>query len=207
MENLLFAVLSLSFMTLLWIGFQFLSSHLGGWALLAREYPNSRPFIGPRWQAEACRLLRMKWEGSKSSLQAFFPALPLDIPDEVFSALTLDLEIGANAKGLYLASTRLSRPGHPALFVPWADIVINRLRRPWTEYLTQARLGFTDSRIGPETDSHFERFAFRFRKAPLVLLLVDEQNANLMASAAGDAWPGLQFVSPFQGGDELKSPC
>jgi hypothetical protein len=207
MENLLFAQLSISLLAGLWIGFQIVSYHVGGWGFLAREYRSSRPFTGQRWQADACCLLRMKWEGSKSSLQAFFPALPLDIPDEVFSALTIDLEVGANAKGLYLASTRLSRPGHAALFVPWVDIVINRLRSPWVEYLTQARLGFKDSTNGPETDSHFERFAFRFRKAPLVVLLVDDRNADLMASAAGAAWPGLKIVSPFQDRDNLKSPC
>jgi hypothetical protein len=121
MEKLLFPMLVLLFFATLWIGFQILCSQLSGWTLMARTYRCSQPFVGQKWHSENCRLVRMKWEESKSSLREFFPALPVDIPDEVSAVMTDDLHVGANATGLYLASTRLSRPGHPPLFVPWVD--------------------------------------------------------------------------------------
>jgi len=206
MWNLVFALVCLLVFAILWIGFQYLCSQLGGWAMLAQAYRSSRPFVGQIWQAEDCRLLRMKWESYISSLRAYFPALPLDLPDEVFSSTTQDLHLGANRQGLYLASTRLSRFRHPPLFVPWEDMAIIGLQYSWAEFLAQARLGFTNSKTNPESDFGFEWLAFRFRRAPLVVLLVDEENADRVAAAAGDAWPGFQSVSPLNSGAELKNP-
>jgi hypothetical protein len=69
------------------------------------------------------------------------------------------------------------------------------LRCSWIEYLARAQLGFMD--LTNQTNADIERLAIRFRKAPLVILEVDDRTADMMAAAAGDAWPGLQIVSPF----------
>lgn len=46
------------------------------------------------------------------------------------------MTVGADARGLYLAAFFLFRPGHPPLFIPWADVTVILVKGWfWTRYL------------------------------------------------------------------------
>jgi hypothetical protein len=176
----------------LWIGAQTLGALASGWALLARAYRFRGPFRGRTWRVPGCELARMKWEGSDDILTALFPFLPLDMTDELFGAEATEFELGANADGLYLAAGRISfRPGHPPIFVPWADIAVGSAKHSWANYFLGRRGWAEGPPAGPD-----DPLVFRFRHAPKVLLQVPGPAAAELAAAAGSAWPGLLQPEP-----------
>lgn len=191
METWLVALVAVLFFVGLGAGLLILSARLGGWTTLARAYYLSHPVRGQGWWTENCRLVRMKWEGFEPSLHSLFHYLPRDLPDEVLAAATLDLKIRADSQGFSLATLWFGPLGYPPVFVPWADVAIVRLRWPWAEYLTLAHLGLANSQGDPNSNSYVERLAFRFRQAPLEVLLVNPRDGDLMAAAAGPSWPGI----------------
>jgi hypothetical protein len=76
--------------------------------------------------------------------------------------------VGADSNGLFIVPLFLFRVGHPALFVPWAEITAQEQTRFFFIKVVELRLG------------SIERIPFAIRK-PLVARL---------QSAAGESWPG-----------------
>jgi hypothetical protein len=110
-----------------------------GWGTLARHYRHTGPFEGT---------LRA-WRSGHLGLSNY----------------SCILTIGTNAEGLYLAVVWLLRPGHPPLFVPWADVSV-AVVRGW-----------------------FSRYAeFRFARAPSVCLRVSERLGDQIAADANRSW-------------------
>ena len=86
------------------------SGLLSGWWALAREYRHRGHFDGTRRRFRSVRLGWSNYGGA--------------------------VTVGTNAEGLYLALFPLLRPGHPPLFVPWADVTAEAVKGWfWTTYL------------------------------------------------------------------------
>jgi hypothetical protein len=146
-------------------------------------------FSGPVWRLKQCKLVRMRWAGFEASLTAFFPHLPRDLPDEVFGTENLDQpDIGGNREGLYLDVREF---WHPALFIPWSDVAVSAEKIHWTTYLKPHRLTVLTWRGGHVEGGWKDCLVFRFRKAPGVLLQLNEEDARPLIEAAGDSWPEL----------------
>lgn len=90
----------------IWIGVSILTSHIGGWASLARLYACSDGFSGDRWSFQSGQMRGMANYGNC-------------------------LTIGANSQGLYLSILFLFRIGHPALFIPWREVSVTRKKVLW----------------------------------------------------------------------------
>ena len=80
-----------------WIVLMRLISAGTGWRSLARFYRSERPFSGKKYHAQSARL-------------------------RAGMGYNYILTIGADPQGLYVSVFFLFGAGHPALFIPWADI-------------------------------------------------------------------------------------
>lgn len=90
-----------------WLAVTLLLSRLGGWHRLARRYRSSSPFPGRIWRFQSAKF---NWAGYNNCLS-----------------------VGGNEAGLYVAPLFLFRLGHPRLFIPWGEIVIEEKRfLAWT---------------------------------------------------------------------------
>ena len=81
---------------LFWVGIVTLLSRVGGWARLARHYRTFESFGGEPIRFQFGYLGFVRYKGT--------------------------LTFGAEAKGLYIATLVLFRPGHPPLVVPWGQL-------------------------------------------------------------------------------------
>jgi hypothetical protein len=91
------------FFIFLWCGVLFLIAVFSGWMTLSRRFRLTSAFTGPTWEF---RSARMRWTSHYGNC----------------------LSIGADTAGLKLSVLFLFRPGHPPLFVPWAEISVARRR-------------------------------------------------------------------------------
>lgn len=114
-----------------------LIARLSGWSRLAESYRTQDAFEGQRWRFESARFRR---QANYSSCLTF----------------------GANARGLYLATLFLFRPGHPPLLIPWDDVTLQRKKR-WM----------------------FSYVELRFRRAPGTAMLVRARLGERLAAAGG----------------------
>ena len=88
----------------LWCLVGFLLAWIGGWAVLARQYP-ARPGVdGRRFSFRSARLGGVSYGGC--------------------------LILTVNAAGLRIAALPLFRSGHPPLFIPWGDVAVT-IGRAW----------------------------------------------------------------------------
>jgi hypothetical protein len=86
-----------------WVATSVLLSHVGGWAILGRQYSYSEEFVGGRWMFRS---------GQMRYLVGYNHCLT----------------IGANREGLYISLVVPFLLGHPALFIPWREISVTRKR-------------------------------------------------------------------------------
>jgi hypothetical protein len=83
------------------------------------------------------------------------------------------LTVGVNADGLHLAIFFPWRPGHPPLFVPWADVDAVFTKGWWTDFLD-----------------------LRFRQVPNVRLRFRKRLGLKIAAAANRSWTDPEPASP-----------
>lgn len=76
------------------------------------------------------------------------------------------LTVGASADGLYLAVLFPFRPGHPPLFIPWADVTA-KVVRPWLAG---------------------EWLEFRFAQCPRTVLKLPAKLGHRLAADANRSW-------------------
>lgn len=112
---------------------------LFGWGRLARRYRAATPFRGTVRRFRSAHIGLSNYGGV--------------------------LSIGTNADGLHLAVFPLFRPGHPPLFIPWADVSATPVRT-W---------------LGPVLD-------LRFAQAPRVSVRVSVALGRQLAADANRAW-------------------
>jgi hypothetical protein len=130
---------------LLFVGFWsavcLLLSKIGGWSTLTQRYGSTAAFQGElkRFQSATLRY-SVGYNGC--------------------------LTIGVNEGGLYLSILFLFRPGHPSLFIPWADVSTPAERRVWFVSCLE----------------------FRFHGAPRIHFRVNRKLGEWIASAARNAW-------------------
>jgi hypothetical protein len=191
MQSLAFIALILLAFAGLFAGMQLWSAHAFGWSSLARAYRFSGPFRGQVWRLKQCRLVRMRWAGFEGGLNAFFPSLPRDLPDEVFGTENLELDIGGNAEGLYLAVPSRLQFWHPSLFIPWSDVAVSAEKIHWISYLTPHRRIVITWRGARVEGGWIDCLVFRFRRAPGVLLQLNEEETRPLIATAGSSWPGV----------------
>jgi len=98
-----------------WIAFSVLLSHIGGWAILGRQYGFSEEFVGGRWR---CQSGQMRYMVGYNHC----------------------LTVGAKREGLYISLAVPFLLDHPALFVPWREISVTRKKVLWFK-LAQLSLG------------------------------------------------------------------
>src|SRR5882724_11691669 len=89
-----------------WCGLLIAIGRASGWIALAQRYRATADFTGKRWHLQHAQF---RWSMNYSG------------------ALT----VGADAAGLYLNMMLPFRPGHPALFIPWADTKIEMTQSFW----------------------------------------------------------------------------
>jgi hypothetical protein len=86
------------------------TSYLSGWWRLSRHYRHRGHFDGTR---RRFRSVSFGWSNYNGAVT-----------------------VGTNSEGLYLAMFLLFRPGHPPLFVPWADVTAEVVKGWfWSRYL------------------------------------------------------------------------
>lgn len=85
----------------LWCAVGFLLAFLGGWRTLAKRFRCTSPFSGSTWGAQSGF---MRWMVGYGRC----------------------LAVGADATGLFLRTMLLFQAGHPALFVPWDEVSIQK---------------------------------------------------------------------------------
>jgi hypothetical protein len=113
-EELAAPMISLILLIAGWILFAIPVSYMSGWHHLAKVYRASQPQSGERFRPWAAS---MRWNVNYNGM----------------------LSVAAGPQGLYLSMIFLFRPGHPPLFIPWADISATVERRWW---FTLAKLRF-----------------------------------------------------------------
>ena len=86
----------------MWFGFSFLASWVGGWQALARRYPLRQPFSG-------------SWHWVQAGLRF---------------GVSGSVRIGSDTEGLYLSAVPIFRFGFSPIFVPWSDVTTSR-RTQW----------------------------------------------------------------------------
>ncbi len=134
------------FFIVLWIMVHFLISRLTGWARMAGHYPDMGGFSGKKWRFQTITTRRgMGYRGS--------------------------VNVGADARGLYLSVFFLFRFGHPPIFVPWRDITI------------------TEKKI-----FKIQLLELRFRKTENLSVRIVAKLGDRLAGAAGSNWPGVKSV-------------
>lgn len=112
---------------------------LFGWGKLARHYRATGPFHGTVRRFRSAQIGLSNYGGV--------------------------LSVGTNADGLHLAVFPLFRPGHPPLFIPWADVTATPGKGWLTEYLD-----------------------LRFAQAPRVVVRVSGALGRQLAADANRAW-------------------
>jgi len=138
-ETLITTLVVLAFPVSWVIGMRVIS--MAGWGRLAEHYAARDDFDGRRWRFESARF---GWGVHYGSCLTF----------------------GANARGMYLSTWFVFRPGHPALFIPWGDVTMKKT-----------------------TFWHFPYAELRFRRDPDISLHVRERLGQHLAEAAGLPWP------------------
>jgi hypothetical protein len=159
-----------------------------GWS---RAYRISGRFAGQVWRLKECRLVQMRWAGFEASLNAYFPYLPRDVPDNVSGSASYELDMGANPEGLYLAVQSGVKVWHPPLFIPWSDIAVSAERIEWINQPMSYRRFDSRGRGAPVSSGWLDCLVFRFRQAPGVLLQLREEGAGPIVAAAAGSWPEL----------------
>jgi hypothetical protein len=86
----------------------YFTSFLTGWAKLAKNYRACVPYEGKLWR---------------------FKSLTFGTTKNYSNCIHL----GANQRGLYLKPIFILRPGHPPLFIPWADIKTEVSKHWWID--------------------------------------------------------------------------
>jgi hypothetical protein len=132
-------VLALAGFALWWCFLLWVIGVAGGWGKLARHYRATAPFHGT---VRRFRSARIGWSNYGGCLS-----------------------VGTNPDGLYLAVVFPFRPGHPPLFIPWADVRAT----PVKGWLTSS-------------------FDLRFEKAPRVLVRLSVALGRQLAADANRAW-------------------
>ncbi|HEX4614076.1 MAG TPA: hypothetical protein VH092_38190 [Urbifossiella sp.] len=113
---------------------------LGGWRRLARHYPLREPFSG---RLHRFQRLQLGWSNYGGCVT-----------------------IGTNADGLYLATILPFRPGHPAMFIPWAEVAAAEFVRKW----------------------YGSWLELRFAAAPRLCLRLPERVGRVVAAGANQSW-------------------
>jgi hypothetical protein len=89
-----------------WCGLMIAIGRFGGWIRLAQRFHATAPFDGPKWYFQHAQL---RWSCNYSG------------------AVT----VGADGRGLHMAMLFPFRPGHPTLFIPWAETKIEMKQSFW----------------------------------------------------------------------------
>lgn len=131
---------------LLWIGgsWIFVSYLIGlasGWKRLSGRFRLQQTYTGPKW----------KWQSAQM---------------RKFASYNNCLIVGADPMGLFLSINVLFRLGHPALFIPWNEVMI-----PAQDWSSAARM---EMRLGQN-----EQVPFR----------IEGLLASQLRDAAGQGWP------------------
>ncbi len=120
----------------------FLVSRFSGWASLGEKFRLSRPFVSRARSFQSAQL--RGWAGYNNCLT-----------------------IGADAEGLYLRVMFFgANVFHPALFIPWPDVTVQRKQLLWWNYV--------EFRLGRELSVPFR---------------ISERLARELKDAAGNSWP------------------
>lgn len=123
-----------------WAGVCYVISFGSGWRALAREYPHAGQPVGRRRRGRSLRLNSANYNGC--------------------------VTFGTSAEGLYLSVLIFFRPGHPPLFVPWADA---------SAQVVKGWFGFT-------------YLEFTFARVPGVRLRILERQCRDLVADANRAW-------------------
>jgi hypothetical protein len=91
------------FLLCAWATIFTLISHIGGWAMLAKQFRALETFSGPRWYFQNAQ---MRWMAGYHNC----------------------LTVGADASGLYLSILYPFRIAHPSLFIPWREISFSQTK-------------------------------------------------------------------------------
>jgi hypothetical protein len=126
-----------------WCWISFMTSVLGGWHRLAKRYRARSTVRGSAWTAPFA-----KSHCYATQFYGFY------------------LKVTANEDGIGLALPFMFRVGHPALFIPWSEIVVSRTRRLWV----------------------FERIRFTFPVVPRVWLEIGPGVGGKIQKAIGREW-------------------
>ena len=131
---------------LLWIGgFWILIGYLiglaSGWKRLSGRFRLQQTYTGPRWKWQSAQMKR-------------------------FASYNNCLILGADPMGLFLSINALFRLGHPALFIPWNEVVVTT--NDWSS------AGRVEMKLGQS-----EQVPFR----------IEGLVATQLRDAAGQGWP------------------
>ena len=142
-----------------WVLICWITSRVGGWALLAKVYPaqDSNALDGESWRFQS---IQVRWAANYGNCVTF----------------------KANPLGLDFPVLWLLRIGHPALLIPWSDIINHRLRR---------------SRFFP---SFIE---FRFRLEPSIPIRVMNKLFLKILDSSDRFHPHFRHISPQHEGPSL----
>jgi hypothetical protein len=109
-----------------WCGLMIVIGGYGGWALLAQKYRTTSQFEGSRWHFQSAQF---RWSCNYSG----------------------GLTVGANATGIYLRMPLPFRPGHPTLFIPWAETKVEMKKSFWSSKFMEVQF--------PEVPGTYVRFS------------------------------------------------
>lgn len=133
-------VLALPAFALWWCFVLWVVGQLFGWGRLACHYRAHEHFTDTRWHFRSAKIGWSNYSGC--------------------------LTVGSSAAGLYLAVFFPFRPGHPPLFIPWADVTA-RVSQSWP------------------FGSWLE---LRFEKVPSVALYLPRSLGDRIAADANRSW-------------------
>ncbi len=140
--GLVFAIGFPVFFATMWICVAQIVAFLGGWRLLAQRFRAPGDFNGQKWRMERAS---MRFGCHYNNI----------------------LTVGADQFGLFVATFILFRPGHPALFVPWTEISVERKTQLFFFKVVELRLGRSEN----------------------VPFAIRESLAAKLEAAAGSGWP------------------
>jgi hypothetical protein len=127
---------------LFWCAISFFIAAMSGWMTLAKKFRVTSAFTGVTWGFQSAR---MRWTSRYGSC----------------------LNVGADPVGLKLSIMFLFRPGHPPLFIPWNEILVEK--RSQILFSRQVKL-----LLGREEQ---------------IPLLISGRLADRIQAAAGTNWP------------------
>ncbi len=130
-----------AFMVAVWLFATTMTSYLGGWHALSLRYQANGIFGGQKWNYQSGQM-------------------------RAFTNYNGCLTVGASPAGLYLRPFALFRFQHPALFIPWHEIRVERKR-----YLFR------------------EMTALYLSSEYSIPLRISNRLAEKIQKAAGDQWP------------------